>query len=148
MLLRPIGLRHSSPTVWKKYVTTNQVGLTGFSSVALTEPHARTANPTPRNINPKPIFAGIDGFREPIQIHSALNNGASRMMNTAFTDCSQLAGISHPAITRSVRRSANKFIDEPACSKPDQKHAAARKQTAITPTRFFSVVVNPPNRTT
>src|SRR5687767_10412301 len=137
MLLRPMGLRQSSPMVWKKYVTISQVGLTGFSSVALTEPHARTANPTPRNINPKPIFAGIDGLREPIQSHSALNNGASRMMNTPLTDCSQLAGISHPLTMRSVSRSANRVIDEPACSKPDQKHAAARKHTAITPTRFL-----------
>ena len=69
-------------------------------------------------------------------------------MNTPFTDCSQLAGISQPLMTRSVRRSANRFIDDPACSKPDQKHAAARKQTAITPTRFFSTVVKPPNSTT
>src|SRR5687767_3234044 len=148
MLLRPMGLRHNSPTVWKKYVTTSQTGLTGFSIVAFTEPHASTANPTPRKMRPKPIFAGIDGLREPSHSHNALNNGASRMMNTPLTDCSQLAGISQPLTMRSVSRSANRVIDDPACSNPDQKHAAARKQTAITPTRFFSIAVNPPNITT
>jgi hypothetical protein len=70
------------------------------------------------------------------------------MMNIEFTDCNQLAGISHPPMTRSVSLSANRFIDDPACSNPDQKHAAARKHTAITPMRFFSAVVSPPNRAT
>ena len=67
------------------------------------------------------------------------------MMNTALTDCSQLAGISHPPITLFVKRSANRFMDEPACSKPDQKHAAATHMTPITTTRFFSTCVSRPN---
>ena len=123
--------------MWKKYVTTSHAGLTGFSGVALTDAHASTAKPTPRNNSPNPIFAGIDGLRDPSQSHIALKSGASRMMNIEFTDCSQLAGISHPPMMRSVSRSANRFIDEPACSKPDQKHAAARKHTAMTPIRFL-----------
>src|SRR5687767_1303078 len=108
------------------------------------EAQASTAKPSPNASSPKPIFAGIEGFLAPSHSHNALNNGASKMMNVEFTDWSQLAGISQPPITRSVRRSAKRFIDEPACSNPDQKQAAARKHTAITQIRFFSIVVTPP----
>ena len=81
----------------------------------------------------------------PRRIQIRLNTGASRMMKSAFTDCSQLAGISHPAIIRLVSRWANRFIDDPPCSNPDQKQAAARNVTAMTPTRFFSTTVSRPN---
>src|SRR5687767_4367098 len=99
-------------------------------------------------MSPNAIFTGTDGLRLPSHSQIALNTGASRMMNVEFTDCSQLAGISHPFMTRSVNRWANRFIDDPACSNPDQKHAAARKQTAITPTLFFSTGVSRPKKNT
>ena len=137
----PIGLghrRHSVEEVGRKQV--------GHGSRKSKGCPGQTAQPARERS--KPILAGIDGFRWPSPSHTALNIGASRMMNIEFTDCNQLAGISHPPIMRLVSLSANRFIDEPACSKPDQKQAAARKQTAITPTRFFSTAVSPPNSTT
>ena len=38
-----------------------------------------------------------------------------------------------------MRSRAKRFIDEPACSKPDQNIAAPRKSSAHRPIRFFSV---------
>ena len=95
-------------------------------------------------------MSGIDGFafRAANQVQSEPKTGASRMMKTGFTDWSQLAGISQPRITRSVKRSAKRFIEEPACSNPDQKSAARTKSQNITPMRRFSRLVCWPNRST
>ena len=71
-------------------------------------------------------------------------NGASVMMNSGLTACSQLAGISQPNSMRSVWRSANRLSEEPACSKPDQNIAAPTNRMMITPTRCFSRWLRPP----
>ena len=101
---RPIGEMQSSPTVWKKYVTTSHDGLTRLSGEALAAPQASTRNPTARPMSPIPAFMGIDGFRLRLssQTHAEPKTGASRMMKKEFTDCRKPAGISRPRMLRSV----------------------------------------------
>ena len=66
--------------------------------------------------------------------------GARRMMKIGFTDWSVPAVISVPKSPRSVKSRANRFIDEPACSNPDQNMAAPKKRTAHTPTLIRSTL--------
>ena len=70
------------------------------------------------------------------------------MMKIGLTDWSHEAGISQCPITRLVSRSAKRFIEDPACSYPDQKRTAARKKTKIRTTRFFSGTDSLPKRST
>ena len=53
-------------------------------------------------------------------------------MNSALSDCNQLLGNAQPRTTLRVLRSAKRLSVEPACSKTDQKIAAARKKTPMT----------------
>ena len=84
----PTGLRLSSPTVWKNYITTSQVGETRFPSVALAAPHAITKKPAARPKSPNANLRGIDGLRcnRANVIQSDPNTGASIMMKHALTD--------------------------------------------------------------
>ena len=96
-----------------------------------------TANPTPKRRSPIPNFAGMEGERAPRDTHTIPKTGAKRMMKSGFTAASQLAGISHPKITRLVSRSAKRVSEEPPCSNPDQKSAAPKNNRKITRTRFL-----------
>src|SRR5271170_3112943 len=99
---------------------------------------AITRNPEPIKITPTANLAGAEGFKlwraSAIQIHA--KNGANSTMNTELNDWNQPVGItkcSQPMV-RSVYRSANKFIDEPACSKPEKNSAQPQnKATSTTP---------------
>ena len=93
------------------------------------------------------FFRGIEGlaFREESQTQREAKTGAKMMMKPAFTDWRKPAGMSQPKTFRSVRSCANRFRDEPACSKPDQKIAARMKSQRMTIKRFFSSRVWPPS---
>src|SRR5271168_2775364 len=101
-----------------------------------------TRNPDPINITPSANLAGADGFklRRASAIHSHAKNGANRTMNRELKDWNQPVGItkcSQPML-RSVYLSANKFIDEPACSKPEKKSAQPQNRTSSTTPRLRS----------
>ena len=76
-------------------------------------------------------LAGLDGCFGPIVTHSHAKTGAKTMMNSAFSDWNQLLGKPKPKSSFRVLRSAKRFSVDPACSKTDQKIAAARKNTKI-----------------
>src|SRR5690625_1701621 len=80
------GLRQSTPAVWKKYVTTSQEALTGFSGVALAAPHARTKKPTESPNKPTANFIGMLGFRLRFESHtqSQPKTGASVTMKNGL----------------------------------------------------------------
>ena len=145
MLERPMGLRQSSPLVCKKYVATNHMGLTPSPGVTYTAAHAMTRKPIPRRMRPMPNFRGKDGFHLPRASQSHPKMGAKMMMKMGFIAWSQLAGASHPKITRSVCSAAKMFRADPACSNPDQNKAAPTKRKKITTRRFFSTVLKSPN---
>jgi hypothetical protein len=75
--------------------------------------------------------------------HRAENTGANRITNAGCTDWNQPAGISKPPTKRSVWRLANRFIEDPACSKPDQNSAHAMNITSTTCTRRRSAGSSP-----
>ena len=77
-------------------------------------------------------------MRSDSQPQSIPNTGARATMKKALSDWNQLAGISQLKNVRSVRRSANRLSEEPACSNPDQNRAAPTKNTKMAPTFFFS----------
>ena len=66
------------------------------------------------------------------------------MMNSAFKDCSQLAGNVKPRMFLSVLLSANRLSVDPACSNTHQNSADATKSTPTTNSRFRSTGVQPP----
>src|SRR5690606_16503900 len=143
---RPTGEMASSPTVWKKYVTTSHAGETGLVGEAWAAPQASTKKPAASVISPMPALAGIDGSfpRRSSHTQSEPTTGANRMMKNELTDWRLDAGMSKPRIDRSVRSRANRLSDVPACSKPDQKIATSRKSQKMTAMRRFSSLVCPP----
>src|SRR5271167_710278 len=103
---------------------------------------AITRNPEPINITPIANLAGAEGFklRRASAIHIHAKNGANRTMNRELNDWNQPVGItkcSQPTV-RSVYLSANKFIDEPACSKPEKNSAQPQNRTTNTTPRLRS----------
>ena len=95
-----------------------------------------------------PNFTGMDGLREPRRTQRLPTTGARMMMNSGLMFCSSEAGISKEPKVRSVKSRANRFIDEPACSKPDQNIAAPRNSSAITNTLLRSLPSRQTNRIT
>ncbi len=77
-------------------------------------------------------MVGLEGSFEPIRTHSQAKTGASVKMKSELSDWNQLLGNSHPRTEVRVLLSAKRFNVEPACSKTDQKSAAARNSTAMT----------------
>src|SRR5258707_5024801 len=92
MALKPTGLRHSSQTVWSKYVAHSHRALTWMPVAARIAPTISTTYPRPTNINPRENFAGVDGFFGPKRSQTQPSTGASVMMNSEFTAWNQLAG--------------------------------------------------------
>ena len=94
---------------------------------------------------PKANLSGAAGLRlrRASATHNAENNGAKRITKAGCTDWNQPAGTSKPPTTRSVWRLANRFIDDPACSKPDQKSAQAMNITSTTTMRPRSTGASP-----
>ena len=86
------------------------------------------------------------GLAEPSRSQSIPESGEKMITRSALTVRNQEAGISQPPINRSVSWEAKRFIEEPACSKPDQKSAVAAKKTKTAATRFFSVPSSRPRR--
>ena len=74
---------------------------------------------------------GVDGSRDPSAIQSHANTGANAQTKNEFIDWNQLLGKLQPTIDVRVSRSAKSVSVDPACSKSDQKSAAARKNSAI-----------------
>src|SRR5262245_57026003 len=110
----------------------SHIGLTSAPLALIWAAGTSKANPSPAPINPNENFTDLAGSLEPRVIHNHAKIGAKTMMNSAFADWNQLLGNAQPKIELLVERSANRFSVEPACSKTDQKMAAARKNTPMT----------------
>lgn len=84
---RPTGDSANSPTVKKKYITTNQAGDTG-DRLALTAPQAMTKKPVERPSSPSPNLAGMDGlaFRADSQIQREAKIGEKIIIKAELTD--------------------------------------------------------------
>ena len=85
-----------------------------------------------------PVAARTGPIRAATAPDSNAPSSLEEKMKIELTDCRNDAGISQPKMTRWVRRSAKRFIEEPACSNPAQNRTAAMKNTKITAIRFFS----------
>jgi hypothetical protein len=87
-------------------------------------------------------LAGADGFRWRLAsaIHAHAKNGAKMKMKSELSDWNQLAGITkfNAGKVRSVYRSAKRFKEEPACSKPEKNRAQPANSTTITTPRLRS----------
>ena len=83
----PTGDSANSPTVKKKYITTNQAGDTG-DRLALTAPQAMTKKPEERPSRPSPNLNGMEGlaFRDDSQIQREAKSGEKIMMNAELID--------------------------------------------------------------
>src|SRR5687768_5078747 len=108
---------------------------------------AMSAKPPPSRISPSPNFTGREGSfsRAANRTHKAANNGAKMITKTGPSDWNHsgattyepsdpihLAGKKIDPRVRSVKRSAKRLNDEPACSKPAQKSAELRNRITIT----------------
>ena len=98
----------------------------------------RMAKPTARKKRPKANFAGVDGSRLPMRSQSQAKTGASKMIQSEFTDCNCPASIRMPSSVRAVLFWAKRLSVEPACSNADQNTAAPRKSTKMTRCRLRS----------
>src|SRR5262249_5470023 len=112
--------------------------LTRAPPVVKLAPHARSRNPPARKTRPKPILAGVEGWRFPRRIQIAPKTGARMIRKIELTDWRKDVGICQPRMFRLVSRSAKRFNEDPACSNPAQKRTAAMKKTKIRTMRFFS----------
>src|SRR5215217_6024786 len=121
--LKPTGLRHSSPNVWRRYVIVSHIGLTPAPDAASVAGMTSVMNPAATAISPSANFTGVDGSRRPRRSHSHANTGANAQMKNEFIDWNQLLGYAQPKIDVAVSRSANKFRVDPACSNSDQNTA-------------------------
>ncbi len=124
----------------------SQSGLTWTPPAASCAATTRTAKPAPTLSSPNENLTGVEGSREPSAIQSHAKTGASIQMNIEFIDWNQLLGKFHPKTDVRVSRSAKRLSVEPACSKSDQKSAAARKKRPMTYSRLRSSGVQPPDR--
>ena len=129
MLLSPTGLRHSSPTVWKKYVATSHCMPT-LPSASDIDAHAMTRNPTPSRTRPRPNLTAIDGFRAPSATQIMPTIGASRMIKIGLTLCSAPAVISVPKM-RAVRQVAREQVERRSSlleSRPEHGRAKTQQE--------------------
>src|SRR6187397_2805954 len=87
----------------------------------------RIKNPTPANKSPIENFIGVEGsfFSELSLSQSHANTPDRMMMKRALMACHHVEGNSYPKMLLCVLRSAKRVRVEPACSKADQKRAAA-----------------------
>ena len=112
----------------------SHIGLTRAPCSAARAGPIRMAKPRPTKTRPNANFAGLEGSLPRAasftQIHA--NTGASAIRNSELSDWNQLLGNGRPITWLLVLRSANRLSVDPACSKTDQKSAAARNSTAIT----------------
>src|SRR5690606_14311706 len=93
--LRPTGESVSSPSVWRRYVSTNHLGETSAPPAAASPAPTITTNPSPSRTSPIPNFVGLDGSfpRRPSHTHSAATTGAMVKMNSALSDWNHAAGM-------------------------------------------------------
>ena len=132
MLLRPTGLRHSSPTVWKKYVATSHCMPT-FPSTSDIDAHAITTNPVASSSRPRPNLVAIPGLRSPSLTQIMPTTGASRMMKIGLIACSAPAVISG-AEERPVRQVAREQIERGArLLEARPEHRGAERTAGSTP---------------
>ena len=78
----------------------------------------------------------MDGFQSALSslIHSVANTGASRMMNTGFTDWNtSKVGVQPKMDTSGIltKSCARKFSDEPACSNSAQNRMLATNRISM-----------------
>src|SRR5262245_56626938 len=66
VVLRPTGLKQSSPTVWQKSTPTSHHGPTLSALPNSSEAITNNTAPNPTNTRPNENFAGLDGWRSPI----------------------------------------------------------------------------------
>src|SRR5687767_811246 len=88
--------------------------------------------------SPRVNLAGLEGSCFPSRIHIHAKTGANRTSVNGATDWSQLGGNATPKASVRVARWAKRLRVEPACSKTDQKIAAATKSTSTTTSRLRS----------
>ena len=84
MVLKPTGLRNSSPIVCTKKSATSHSGLIcpcAVSSAAGTI----SRNDSPRNVRPSTNFTGLDGWRGPSRSHAQAKIGASITTKSALS---------------------------------------------------------------
>ena len=134
--LRPTGDSVSSPSVWKRYVSTSHHGDAWPPSAETSPAPTIVTKPRPSSTRPIPNLVAVDGSRplRPRYTQIIATNGAMVKMKKAFSDWNQAAGtmvpFSNPGIhwsqsprVRSVDCSANRLRLEPACSKAARKMA-------------------------
>src|SRR4030095_11069625 len=90
-VLRPTGLKQSSPIVCRKYTKTNHIGLTR-PEAARVAANAITTKAIPAKNSPIVNFPGLEGWRSPSFCQTAPMIGAKMITKIAGTDWNQLEG--------------------------------------------------------